>query len=107
MISYEGCSEIIETPAVNKLIEKLQILFLVLRKHSISADGIQVFERLGQIFQSQDKPERRKPLVPGALQRRKRKVMPMTHIWALDLKMYDRCTKRGSYDLFFLNWNKI
>ena len=83
---YEGCSEIIETPVVNKLIKKLQILFLVVRKKSISADEIQVIERLRQKFQSQDKPERRKPLVPGALHRRKRNVIPMTHIWALDLK---------------------
>ena len=53
----------------------------------MSADEIQVIERLRQIFQSQDKPERRKPLVPGVLQCRKRNVMPMTHIWALDLNV--------------------
>ena len=64
---YEGCSEIIETPAVIKFIKMLQILFLVVRYQNISADKIQVIERLRQIFQSQDKPERREPLVPGAL----------------------------------------
>ena len=30
-ITYEGCSEIIETLAVNKLLKKLQVLFLVVR----------------------------------------------------------------------------
>ena len=48
---------------------------------------MQVIERLNKIFQSQDKPKRRKPLVTGALQRRKRNVMPMTHIRAQDLNV--------------------
>ena len=39
---YEGCSEIIETPAVNKVSKQLQMLFLVVMLQSISTCGIQV-----------------------------------------------------------------
>ena len=74
---YEGCSEIIETPAVNKLLKKLKNIFSVVMWQCIFTYGLQVFRCLRQIFQTWDTRELRKLLVSGALQRRMRNVMAM------------------------------
>ena len=39
---YEGCSEINETLAINKLFKKLQFSFLVDMQQMIFVDGVQV-----------------------------------------------------------------
>ena len=101
---YEGCSEIIETLAKNQLYKSYKFCSLSLcsNTYKVPSYGIQVIGHLRRIFHSWDIPELRKVLVSGALQCRKRNVMTMKHILALDLK----CTLDAQtlFILFFFNW---